>query len=119
VRATARTSRSVGSAVHLRECRASALVSIVTTTTELERKHELGAPTLDDTREHHLLGVIGNESNKVIYNTPEMSIWTSADNRCGHPRLERGENCCEGRMKQLAFENPKMQVVVMPAVTCQ
>ena len=73
-------SRSSGFDIHL--------ITHVSAVVEVQATHSLGAPTLDNTRQHHLLGVIGNEGNEVIYDTPEMSIWTSANHGHGHPWMQ-------------------------------
>ena len=79
--------------------------------------HLLWAPTLDDTCEQYLFRVISNESNEVIDDMSEMSVRTSADNRFSHSWAKWGENSCKGCVEQLAFEDSKLQTVIMPAIT--
>ena|SRR5712671_1521142 len=83
-------SRFSGNAVHL-----NVNVNIMNVT---RMPYSLGAPSLYDTCEHHLLRVISDEGDKVIYNPPEMSIWTFADDGAYHPRKERAQDCCDGRV---------------------
>jgi hypothetical protein len=49
--------------------------------TQRTSPHSLGAPALYDACEHHLFGVVGNEGNQIINDTPEMTVWTFANNR--------------------------------------
>ena len=79
--------------------------------------HSLWAPTLDNACEQYLFGVVGNESNEVVDDTSEMSVRTSADDGCLHPRLKWRENGGEGSVKQFVFENLEAQTVVVPTVT--
>ena len=44
----------------------------------------LWAPALDNTREHHLLRVVGDECDKVINDLLEVTIQAPADNRMDH-----------------------------------
>jgi hypothetical protein len=82
VRRHAFESRLSGNAVHL--------TPYLSTSQEFNynRPCLLGAPALDDTGEHDLLGVIGDEGYKIVNDAMEVAIRTPADNRGRHPGKE-------------------------------
>lgn len=80
-------------------------------------RHLLCAPILDNPREHYLFGVIGNECKKIVDDTSEMSIRTSADNWCSHPVAKWGEESGERCVKQSAFKISKLHTVIVLAIT--
>jgi hypothetical protein len=71
-------SRFVGNSVHLIDssnCKGNT-----------ERSNHLPrTPALDNTSEQDLLRVIRNKCDEIVYNTPEVSIWTSANHWILHP----------------------------------
>jgi hypothetical protein len=115
VQRLAGSSRLFGNAVHLQ---ASKSVSVAINMKRLVKKqHSLGAPALDNTCEHHLLRVIGNECHQIIDDTPEVTIRTSVDHRGCQAWLQCAEDGGDRRVVQFPLENPKWQAVIVAAVT--
>jgi len=54
----------------------------------VEQSSSPGTPPLNGTCKQHLLGIISDEGNEVVYYPSKMPIRTPADDRSGHSQKE-------------------------------